>query len=86
MADWNVIKQLAADFQRIQATSTTQKLSERNCIELVNKLIELKLIDVIYTLDGKEYITDKHLEKEILDELVAHGGRFIRWGTKSSFK
>eukprot|EP00731_Ephydatia_muelleri_P035885 Em0174g4a len=75
MADWNVIKQLAADFQRIQATSTTQKLSERNCIELVNKLIELKLIDVIYTLDGKEYITDKHLEKEILDELVAHGGR-----------
>lgn len=75
MADWNVIRQLAADFQRIQATSTTLKLSERNCIELVNKLIELKLIDVIYTLDGKEYITDKHLEKEILDELVVHGGR-----------
>lgn len=75
MADWNIIRQLAADFQRIQATSTTQKLSERNCIELVNKLIELKLIDVIYTLDGKEYITDKHLEKEILDELAAHGGR-----------
>eukprot|EP00731_Ephydatia_muelleri_P001090 Em0001g1090a len=40
-----------------------------------SELIELKLIDVIYTLDGKEYITDKHLEKEILDELVAHGGR-----------
>lgn len=77
MADWNVIRQLAADFQRIQATSTTLKLSERNCIELVNKLIELKLIDVIYTLDGKEYITDKHLEKEILDELVVHGGTFM---------
>ena len=44
-------------------------------MELVTKLLELKLIDVIYTLDGKEYLTPQELTKEIRDELVVHGGR-----------
>ena len=51
------------------------RLSERNCIEIVTKLIELKLIDVYYTNDGKEYITPQQLSKEICDELYLHGGR-----------
>ncbi|KAK3097920.1 hypothetical protein FSP39_014469 [Pinctada imbricata] len=75
MADWEEVKRLAADFQRAQLSSTKQKLSERNVVELVAKLIELKLIDVIYTLDGKEYLTPQELTKEIRDELLVHGGR-----------
>lgn len=51
------------------------RLSERNCIEIVTKLIELKLIDVIFTTDGKEYLTPQQLTKEIKDELYVHGGR-----------
>ncbi|XP_038048122.1 E3 UFM1-protein ligase 1-like isoform X2 [Patiria miniata] len=74
-SEWEEVKRLAADFQRIQLTSAVQKLSERNCIEIVNKLIELKLIEVIYTLDGKEYLTPAQLSKEIHDELIYHGGR-----------
>eukprot|EP00057_Strongylocentrotus_purpuratus_P027408 XP_011681882.1 PREDICTED: E3 UFM1-protein ligase 1 [Strongylocentrotus purpuratus] len=50
-------------------------LSERNCIEIVNKLIESKKIEVIYTLDGKEYLTPSQVVKEIRDELIIHGGR-----------
>jgi len=38
-------------------------------------LIELKLIDVIYTTDGKEYITFQQLNREIKDELFVAGGR-----------
>ncbi|KAK2154272.1 hypothetical protein LSH36_272g02036 [Paralvinella palmiformis] len=75
MADWEEIKRLAADFQRAQLSSTIQRLSERNCIEIVQKLVQLKLIDVIYTLDGKEYLTHEELGKEILEELQARGGR-----------
>lgn len=30
---------------------------------------------MVYTNDGKEYITPDHLEKEILDELYVNGGR-----------
>ncbi|XP_070394559.1 E3 UFM1-protein ligase 1 isoform X2 [Dermacentor albipictus] len=73
--DWEEVKRLAADFQRAQLSTSVQRLSERNCIEIVRKLIELKLIDVVFTNDGKEYITPKHLQKEILDELTVAGGR-----------
>lgn len=74
-SDWDEIKRLAADFQKAQLSSTAQRLSERNCIEIVTKLIELKLIDVIFTTDGKEYLTTQQLVREIKDELYVHGGR-----------
>lgn len=51
------------------------RLSERNCVEIVTKLIELKLIDVIFTTDGKEYLTANQLIREVKDELFVHGGR-----------
>lgn len=74
--EWEEIKKLAADFQRTQlSTSFQSRLSERNCIDLVNKLIQLNLIQVIFTCDGKEYVTPDHLQKEINDELIVSGGR-----------
>ncbi|XP_049860331.1 E3 UFM1-protein ligase 1 homolog [Schistocerca gregaria] len=73
--DWNEVKRLAADFQRAQLSSTVQRLSERNCIEIVTKLVELKLLDVIFTNDGKGYVTPQQLTTEIRDELYVHGGR-----------
>ena len=73
--DWDEVKRLAADFQKAQLSSTLQKLSERNCVEIITKLIESKLLDVIFTNDGKEYVTPQHLGKEIKDELYIHGGR-----------
>ena len=75
MSDWDEVRKLAADFQHLQATAGTNRLSERNCIELVSRLIQMGQIDVVYTLDGKEYVTPKHLEKEIKDELLVHRGR-----------
>lgn len=73
-SDWDEIKRLAADFQKVQLSSTLSKLSEANCIEVVNLLIERNLINVVFTVDGKEYITPDHLERELEDELYAHGG------------
>lgn len=51
------------------------RLSERNCVEIVTLLLEKKLLEVIFTNDGKEYITPSHLEREIQDELYDKGGR-----------
>ncbi|XP_020295465.1 E3 UFM1-protein ligase 1 homolog [Pseudomyrmex gracilis] len=73
--DWEEIKRLAADFQKAQLSSTLQKLSERNCIEIIVTLVENKLLDIIFTNDGREYVTPQHLEKEIKDELYMHGGK-----------
>lgn len=53
------------------------RLTERNCVEVVTKLIELKLLEVIFTNDGKEYLTPQQLVKEIKDELYVHGGKLF---------
>ncbi|KAM5163262.1 E3 UFM1-protein ligase 1 [Mantella aurantiaca] len=74
-ADWEEIRRLAADFQRAQLSDTVQRLSERNCIEIVAKLIAEKQLDVVHTLDGKEYITPSQISKEIRDELQVRLGR-----------
>ncbi|KAK2497694.1 hypothetical protein MC885_002246 [Smutsia gigantea] len=76
MADaWEEIRRLAADFQRAQFAEATQRLSERNCIEIVNKLIAQKQLEVVHTLDGKEYITPAQISREMRDELHVRGGR-----------
>ena len=38
------------------------------------KLISKGDLEVLYSLTGKEYITPRHLEREILDELLAQRG------------
>lgn len=50
-------------------------MSERNCVEVVSLLIKQGLINVLYTTDGKEYITPDYLQKEVEDEIYVHGGR-----------
>uniref|UniRef100_A0A8C1TAT8 E3 UFM1-protein ligase 1 n=1 Tax=Cyprinus carpio TaxID=7962 RepID=A0A8C1TAT8_CYPCA len=74
-ADWEEIRRLAADFQRAQFADTIQRLSERNCIEIVAKLVEDKKLDVVHTLDGKEYVTPAQINREVRDELDMHRGR-----------
>ena len=75
MSDWEEIRRLAADFQRAQQAGAAQRLSERNCVELVSKLLQLGLLEIIFTTDGKEYLTPAQLQREIKDELWVAGGR-----------
>ena len=75
MAEWEEVRRLATDFQRIQASSTAHRLSERNCVELVSRLLDMGLVEVVHTLDGKEYVTPQYLEREIREELTAHRGK-----------
>ncbi|CAL8311682.1 unnamed protein product [Lota lota] len=72
---WDEIRRLAADLQTAQFAQTVQRLSERNCIEIITKLVQEKKLDVVHTLDGKEYITPAQISQEIRDELYIHGGR-----------
>ncbi|KAG1953551.1 E3 UFM1-protein ligase 1 [Pimephales promelas] len=74
-ADWEEIRRLAADFQRAQFADTVQRLSERNCIEIVAKLVLEKKLDVVHTLDGKEYVTPAQISREVRDELYMQRGR-----------
>ncbi|NXA35557.1 UFL1 ligase, partial [Eudromia elegans] len=88
-AAWEEIRRLAADFQRAQLAELAKsyillkcfvlypvgRLSERNCIEIVTKLIAEKQLEVVHTLDGKEYVTPAQISKEIRDELHVCGGK-----------
>lgn len=44
-------------------------------MEVVSLLIKQGLVNVVYTTDGKEYITPDYLQKEVEDEIYVHGGR-----------
>ncbi|CAL8394270.1 E3 UFM1-protein ligase 1 [Gadus morhua] len=72
---WDEIRRLAADLQTAQFAQTVQRLSERNCIEIITKLVQEKRLDVVHTLDGKEYITPAQITQEVRDELYIQGGR-----------
>ena len=60
-------------------------MSDRNCVEIVKKLEDLKLLSVIYTRDGKEYLTSVELGKEIREEILARGGGAVHFGDLVQF-
>lgn len=43
-------------------------------MQIVQKLIDSGLLSVLYTLDGKCYLTPDQLRQEIQDELFVHNG------------
>ena len=85
------ILQLQRQLAEAQAGSSSSRLSERNCVELVMKLQSLKLVDLIFTRSGKEYLTHHQLTEDIEDEILLRGGTsennedFFVVGTKCIF-
>lgn len=51
--------ELQRQFEFAQQAKSTVRLSERNVVELVQKLHQLQIIDfdLLHTITGKEYIT-----------------------------
>lgn len=74
MSVWEEIRQLAADLKSVQARSTSHRLSERNCVELIGRLSAAGLLTVLHTQDGKEYVTPQQLEREARAELASRRG------------
>ncbi|KAK5964539.1 Conserved oligomeric Golgi complex subunit 2, partial [Trichostrongylus colubriformis] len=68
-ATWADIQRLVSDLQRVQLSQSSKKLSEANCVEVVSKLIQRSLINVVFTRDGHSYITQKHLATEVDDKI-----------------
>ena len=75
MSAWAEVRQLQEELYNVQLEATKNKLSERNCVAVIQRLIGLGWLEVVFSCDGKEYITPKQLEKDILDELYVCGGR-----------
>ncbi|KAE9553398.1 hypothetical protein FO519_003408 [Halicephalobus sp. NKZ332] len=75
VATWADIQRLAADLQRAQLAHGADRLSDANCVEIISKLIDNGSIEVVFTVDRKDYITKKHLLTEIKLQCASAGGR-----------
>nr|CAJ2482598.1 unnamed protein product [Leishmania braziliensis] len=69
------LSELVKRFQSLQRVQVSNQITERNAVEIVNALIQKKLIDLLFTTDAKEYLTWDELKREIMDEVLANGGR-----------
>ena len=56
---------LRAKLLQVQNKPKGQKLSDRNVVEIVNKLVSKYGLELVLTASGKEYLTPKRLQKEI---------------------
>ncbi|KAE8700850.1 E3 UFM1-protein ligase 1-like protein [Hibiscus syriacus] len=67
--------ELLRQFEFAQQAKSSIRLSERNVVELVQKLHELRIIDfeLLHTVSGKEYITPEQLRHEISGEVKKLG-------------
>lgn len=67
--------ELQRQFESAQQAKSSIRLSERNVVELVQKLQHLKIIDfdLLHTVSGKEYITPEQLRIEIVAEIKKLG-------------
>ncbi|XP_034910242.1 E3 UFM1-protein ligase 1 homolog isoform X1 [Populus alba] len=67
--------ELAKQFESAQQAKSSIRLSERNVVELVQKLHELHIIDfdLLHTVSGKEYITPEQLRHEMVLEIKKLG-------------
>ncbi|GFQ06362.1 e3 ufm1-protein ligase 1 homolog [Phtheirospermum japonicum] len=67
--------ELQRQFEFAQQAKSSIRLSERNVVELVQKLQQLQIIDfdLLHTTSGKEYITPEQLRSEIISEINKRG-------------
>eukprot|EP00770_Monocercomonoides_exilis_P005402 MONOS_5374.1-p1 / transcript=MONOS_5374.1 / gene=MONOS_5374 / organism=Monocercomonoides_exilis_PA203 / gene_product= UFL1, UFM1-specific E3 ligase / transcript_product= UFL1, UFM1-specific E3 ligase / location=Mono_scaffold00155:75650-79386(+) / protein_length=1218 / sequence_SO=supercontig / SO=protein_coding / is_pseudo=false len=70
------IRRLQEELKRVQQQKVVSfRLLPANLVEIIDSLKKLDILDVIHTLDGKEYLTRAHLRKEVLNELERQQGR-----------
>eukprot|EP00747_Dinoflagellata_sp_TGD_P182633 gnl/TRDRNA2_/TRDRNA2_36968_c0_seq1.p1 gnl/TRDRNA2_/TRDRNA2_36968_c0~~gnl/TRDRNA2_/TRDRNA2_36968_c0_seq1.p1 ORF type:complete len:740 (-),score=223.04 gnl/TRDRNA2_/TRDRNA2_36968_c0_seq1:22-2241(-) len=69
------IRALQKQLQAAQQQSNIKKISERNCVDLVQKLIAEDRVKLIHSSTGKEWLTPEQLERELREALAAAGGR-----------
>ena len=67
------LKSLRSRLVTIQQKSSQNRLSERNVVEILQKLVEKFDLKVVYCLSGKDYLTPSRLVQEISKEVVQEG-------------
>lgn len=67
------LRKLREKLIQVQKKTNSQRLSERNMVEIVSKLTSKYSLELIYTTTGKEFLTPQHLQNEIQQEVRRQG-------------
>lgn len=68
------INTLKKQLKEVQKRGNEFKLSERSIVDILSKIAERGKIFFNYTQNGKEYVTNEKISKEILDSIKINGG------------
>uniref|UniRef100_A0A7S3YSF1 E3 UFM1-protein ligase 1 homolog n=1 Tax=Lotharella globosa TaxID=91324 RepID=A0A7S3YSF1_9EUKA len=66
---------LQKELMAAQMKDASHRLSHRNCVSLILKMISRGDIELLYTSSGREYLTHKQLDVEIREVIERNGGR-----------
>ena len=69
---------LQKKFLEIQKSGGGFKLSERTVVDIINKVLNRGKIKINFTTNGREYVTDEKITKEIHDEILKNKGRISK--------
>ena len=69
------LQTLQKRFLEIQKSGGGFKLSERTVVDIIQKVIQRGKIKLIHTTNGKEYVAEEKVSKEITDEIKRNQGR-----------
>ncbi|KAK4474648.1 hypothetical protein MN116_001782 [Schistosoma mekongi] len=75
MATWEEVRELANKLKKTQNQPNICKLSERTWVDIIRHLSSVNRLKLVFSSDGRSYLTKGELDKEIRDEVEAHSGR-----------
>lgn len=69
---------LQKKFLEIQKSGGGFKLTERTVVDIINKVLSRGKIKINFTTNGREYVSDEKITKEIQDEILRNKGRISK--------
>jgi len=69
------LQALQKKFMEIQKSGGGFKLSERTIVDIIQKILDRKKVKLVFTTNGKEFVAEEKISKEILDEVKRNQGR-----------
>ncbi|CAH8670267.1 unnamed protein product [Schistosoma haematobium] len=75
MATWDEVRKLANKLKETQNQPNICKLSDRTWVDIIKHLMSVNRLKLVFSTDGRSYLTRNELDKEIRDEVEAHSGR-----------
>lgn len=73
------LQSLQKKLMEIQKSGGGFKLSERTVVDIIQKIVNRGKVKLVFTTNGKEYVAEEKITKEISDEVKRNQGRISKF-------